>query len=405
MTARLAIAAFLAVGLLVFALGLQAALLLPATLLHAWRKRGVVSRLPTFPGTVTVLVPAFNEEATIRSTVESVLRCRHPATEVLIVDDGSSDGTVAAVRDLVDGCAVRLLAKPNGGKASALNAGIAAARGEVIVCTDADSLFLPETLERLVRWFGDPGIDAVCGNDAPLAPSTPIQKFLAISTHIGTGYVRRGLSALGCLPIISGNLGAFRASVLREVGGYEEIWGEDLELTFRLHAHHRKIVFDSDAKVLAECPGTLRALWTQRVRWVRSYIRIALRYRRLFFRPRFAPFSLYLPVNFVSMTLVPLAQLALVAALPAMISAGAFRFAGAGDAVLYVGFPFFVVIALCSLALDRASSDLRYMPWALLALPLSQFYNLVVAFAWWKEGARAEERWDKIRRRAARPAP
>lgn len=404
MTAHLAITAFSALGLLVFAFGLQAALLLPATLLHAWRKPRVLARLPPFAGRVTVLVPAFNEETTIRATVESVLGCRRPLTEVLVVDDGSSDGTVAAVRDLVDGRAVRLLVKENGGKASALNAGIAAARGDVIVCTDADSVFLPETLDRLVRWFGDPRVDAVCGNDAPLAPATPIQKFLAITTHIGTGYVRRGLSTLGCLPIISGNLGAFRARVLGEVGGYDEVWGEDLELTFRLHAHGRRIVFDPDATVLAECPATLRALWRQRVRWVRSYIRITLRYRHLFLRPRFAPFSLYLPVNFVSMTLVPLAQLALLAALPAMISADAVRVTGAGEAVLYLGLPFFAAIALCSLALDRAAPDLRFLPWALLVIPLSQFYNLVVVFSWWKEAARAEARWDKLDRRGARLA-
>jgi cellulose synthase/poly-beta-1,6-N-acetylglucosamine synthase-like glycosyltransferase len=300
-----------------------------------------------------------------------------------------------------------MISKANGGKASALNIGIAAARGDVIVCTDADSVFLPDTLEKLVRWFGDASVGAVCGNDAPLATDTPIQKFLAITTHIGTGYVRRGLSELQCLPIISGNLGAFRTDVLREIGGYREIWGEDLELTFRLHEHGKKIVFDPQAKVLAQCPGTLRALWKQRVRWVRSYIRIAFLHRRLFFRPACAPFSLYLPINFVSMTLVPVAQLGLLAFLPIALSAHAFRLTGAAEVALYMGIPFFFAVALFSLGLDRASSDLRYLPYAALVLPLSQFFNLVVVYSWWKEASRAEERWDKIERRpeALGPAP
>ena len=119
--------------------------------------------------------------------------------------------------------------------------GIDAATGEAIIFTDADSLFLPNTISQIVRWFGSADIDAVCGNDAPLNPSTPIQKFLSITTHIGTGFVRRALSITGCLPIITGNLGAVRASVLKEIKGFKEIWGEDLEITFRLHKARKRL--------------------------------------------------------------------------------------------------------------------------------------------------------------------
>src|SRR2546426_11553543 len=154
----------------------------------------------------------------------------------------------------------------------ALNEGIAAATGEVVLYTDADSLFLRDTVAKTVRWFADPSIDAVCGNDMPLRARTGLQKLLAITTHIGTGYVRRALSIIGCLPIISGNLGAVRRRVLEEIGGFRPLWGEDLEITSRLHQHRKRVVFDPPPVLLAHCPPPLGALWEQGVRSVRRYL-------------------------------------------------------------------------------------------------------------------------------------
>ena len=145
--------------------------------------------------------------------------------------------------------------------------------------------------------------------------------------------------------------------VLAEVGGFERIWGEDLELTFRLHRHRKRIVFDPSPTVLAECPATPGALWRQRVRWVRSYLKIALRHRDLFFRRRHWPFSLYLPINFASMALVPLLQAALVVLLPVAAAAGWIRFRGPLDLVAWLGLGFFLAVALYSILLDRAPTD------------------------------------------------
>jgi glycosyltransferase involved in cell wall biosynthesis len=348
---------------------------------------------------VSVIVPAYEEERTLRDTVSSILASDWYPLEVIVVDDGSRDRTSEVVRDLADAGRIRLLRQENGGKASALNAGIAAATGEVVLYTDADSVFLPETIAKMVRWFGDPGVDAVCGNDAPLRPQTALQKLLVVTTHIGTGFVRRALSVIGVLPIISGNLGAIRRTVLAEVGGFERIWGEDLELTFRLHRHRKRIVFDPSPTVLAECPATLGALWKQRVRWVRSYLQIATRYRDLFFRPRHWPFSLYLPVNFLSMAIVPLLQAALVVLLPVAAAAGWIRFRGPLDVVAWLGLGFFLAVALYSVLLDRSPRDLRWLPYGLLIVPLSYFYDAVVIHSWWKELTGAEEAWGKLERR------
>src|SRR5260370_7728340 len=135
------------------------------------------------------------------------------------VEGGSREGTADRLRDLHESGRIRLLRQPNGGKAKALNAGVAAATGEVVLYTDADSLFLRDTVGQMARWFSDPGIDAVCGNDMPLRAGTALQKLLVITTHIGTGYVRRALSAIGCLPIISRNLVPIPPTLLAVIAG------------------------------------------------------------------------------------------------------------------------------------------------------------------------------------------
>jgi cellulose synthase/poly-beta-1,6-N-acetylglucosamine synthase-like glycosyltransferase len=390
---------FVAFGIAVFLLGLQGAIYFPLTLVYEGWKARALRRLPPFAGRVSVIVPAYEEERTIRDTVETVLASEWPDLEVVVVDDGSRDGTSAAVRDLADAGRIVLVRQENAGKAAALNTGIARSTGAVVLYTDADSVFLPDTVHKMARWFGDPRVDAVCGNDAPLRPRTALQKVLVVTTHIGTGFVRRALSVINCLPIISGNLGAIRRRVLDEIGGFERTWGEDLEITFRLHRHRKRIVFDPEPMVLAECPATFGALWRQRVRWVRSYLQIAFRYRDLFFRPASFPFSFYLPVNFASMSVVPAAQAALLLLLPLAAQERWIRFRGPLDLIAWMGLAFFYLVATYAIVLDRSPRDLRWLAHALLVVPLSYFYNAVVIHSWWKELLGAEARWDKLERR------
>ncbi|MFQ5586804.1 MAG: glycosyltransferase [Thermodesulfobacteriota bacterium] len=396
-------AAFLAIfhsfGLVIFILGLQGLFFLPLTLIYELWKIRTLRVITPFNGRVSILIPVYNEEKTIRATILSVQESDYEDKEIIVINDGSTDGTEDAVRDLIDRGEITYITKPNGGKASALNRGVEAATGEVVLFTDADSLFLPQTIRQMVRWFGDASIDAVCGNDMPLHPATPIQKFLAITTHIGTGFVRRALSVLRCLPIITGNLGAIRTGVLREIGGFMEIWGEDLEVTFRLYKNGRRTIFDPDPKVVAECPGTITALWKQRIRWMRSYIKISFLHRDLFFNPRWRPFSFYLPINFVNMAILPFLQIVILALIPWAYFTERLYFIDAVEFLTFLGLIFFIIIAVYSILLDRGFSDLLYLPYGILILPLSYFYNVVTVYSWWKEIQKAEERWEKIERR------
>ncbi len=393
------LAIFHAFGLIIFILGVQCLLFFPLTAAYEIWKRRKLKSLTTFTGLVSVLVPAFNEERTIRATVESILCSAYNNIELIVINDGSTDGTERTIKDLIDSGRIVYISKPNGGKASALNRGIEAARGEVVLYTDADSIFQSDTIKNMVRWFSDPSIDAVCGNDSPLNPATPIQKFLVITTHIGTGFVRRALSLIRCLPIITGNLGAVRTELMRSMGGFCEIWGEDLELTFRLQKERKRIIFDPDPEVIAECPGSIPALWKQRVRWMRSYLKIALLHRDLFLTPRYWPFSLYFVLNFLNMAIVPLLQLSLLILIPWALASGHLIFRTTLDILTYSGIIVFLIVSVYSILLDRDVRDFVYLPYGLLILPFSYFYNIVTLFSWGKEIQGAVETWDKIERR------
>jgi len=391
----------LPIGLAAALVTIQVICCFPLTLAYVLWKRVTLRRnlAKPFTSRVSVLVPAYNEERTIRDCVESLLASSYKSLEIVVIDDGSVDATGHAIEDLVDGVKVRYIWQSNGGKATALNRGAAAALGEVILFTDADSIFLPDTVSNMVRWFAEPGIDAVCGNDVPLNTRTYIQRVLAVTSHIGTGFVRRALSLLGVLPIISGNLGAVRANVLQEIGGFRQIWGEDLEFTFRLQAARKRIVFDASPVVRADCPGDLRSLWRQRIRWVRSYLKVAAIHSKLFLPTRALPFSFYLPFNYFALTVIPIFQ---IAALPFLIR---FAFAN-GDSlgwipnvVLYFGLLTFTIVGTYSILLDRDFRALKNLPIAvLLIVPLSFFYSLVVLSSVWQERTGQAEKWEKIER-------
>ncbi|MCP2604856.1 glycosyltransferase family 2 protein [Candidatus Aminicenantes bacterium AH-873-B07] len=392
---------FYAFGVIAFILGLQSLLFFPLTLVYeVWKLRFFKKREKNFTPSISVIVPAFNEENTIRGCVESILRSKYPQFEVIVVNDGSTDRTEEAIRDLINSQEIIYIKKQNQGKASALNKGIEFARGEIIVYTDADTIFLSDTLRNLARWFIDPKVHAVCGNDTPVSPKTPIQKLLVITTHIGTGFVRRALSIISSLHIVTGNLGAVRKETIKSLGGFIQIWGEDLEFTFRLQKARKKIVYDSSPMVLAECPNNLKSLWRQRVRWLRSYIKVCIIHKDLFFNPKYAPFSFYLPLNFISLIIVPLLQLFTFIILPFLLKSENLTFNNPWNILAYTGLIFFFAISTYSCILDKSFKDLRFLiPYGFLILPLSYFYNFVVIYSLFKEISKAEEKWEKIERK------
>jgi cellulose synthase/poly-beta-1,6-N-acetylglucosamine synthase-like glycosyltransferase len=217
---------------------------------------------------VSVIVPAYNEEASIAATVRSILDTDYPAPiEVIVVDDGSSDHTSQIVAGL-NLPAVRLLRKTNGGKPSALNAGIGQARAEILVLVDGDTVFQRDTIGNLVGPLADPSIGAVSGNTKVANRGGILGRWQHIEYVIGFNLDRRMFDVLQCMPTIPGAIGAFRRGALARVGGVsDDTLAEDTDLTMAICRDGWRVVYEETALAWTEAPSSIRQLWRQRYRW------------------------------------------------------------------------------------------------------------------------------------------
>ncbi len=189
-------------------------------LLH--RIREARQTKPVFVGTppeVSVIIPAHNEATVIAQSVERILGSNFPALEVIVIDDGSTDGTSDIVaRAFANNPAVKLLTIPSGGKANAINQALAQAKGAIVVALDADTLFEKDTIANLTRWFVDPTVGAVAGNAKVGNRINTITKWQALEYISAQNLERRALVTLGCMTVVPGAVGAWRREALEKLG-------------------------------------------------------------------------------------------------------------------------------------------------------------------------------------------
>jgi poly-beta-1,6 N-acetyl-D-glucosamine synthase len=234
-------------------------------------KRTLAPFDPSFTPTVSIVVPAYNEAAGIEAAVRSLATSAYPFFEVIVVDDGSTDDTAAIAAALVERSRwghVRILRQANGGKPAALNTGIGAAYGDIIVTVDGDTVFEPGTVAALVQRFADLGVGAVSGNTKVANREALIGKFQHVEYVIGFNLDRRLQDLAGCMTTVPGAIGAFRAAALEEIGGVSsDTLAEDTDVTMALHRAGWKVVYEPRAVAWTEAPGRLADLWRQRYRW------------------------------------------------------------------------------------------------------------------------------------------
>jgi cellulose synthase/poly-beta-1,6-N-acetylglucosamine synthase-like glycosyltransferase/spore germination protein YaaH/peptidoglycan/xylan/chitin deacetylase (PgdA/CDA1 family) len=218
---------------------------------------------------ISVLIPCFNEEKVIVAAVARILASSWSRLEVLVLDDGSKDATSAVVREAYGADPrVSLLTFENGGKARALNRGLALTQGEIVVALDADTLFLADTLPRLARWFVNPKVGAVAGNALVGNRLNLITRWQALEYVTAQNLERRALAVLGAVTVVPGAVGAWRRSVLNALGGYpSDTLAEDQDLTLAVQRAGWRVEFDSSARAYTEAPDTVRGLLNQRFRW------------------------------------------------------------------------------------------------------------------------------------------
>ena len=312
-------------GFLAFFIGLNVGYILlnlaAAFTLRRYRHANALNVLPSvYSGLeppVSLLVPAYNEEATIAASVHSMLQLRYPEFEVIVINDGSKDGTIDALKrefelepfpqaywQRVEAKPIRaiyrsrrypdlrVVDKENGGKADALNAGINVSRYPLFCGVDADSILEANSLKGIAEPFLNDPHTIVAGGTIRIAngcevsggyltkvglPANPLALFQVVEYIRAFLFGRLGWSPLNAILIISGAFGLFRKEAVVAVNGYRhKTIGEDMELIVRLHGNYRKrrapygIVYVPDPVCYTEAPETFQVLKNQRVRWQRG---------------------------------------------------------------------------------------------------------------------------------------
>ena len=230
---------------------------------------------------VSVIIPAFNEAKVIEASVRRVLASEQVTLEVIVVDDGSTDGTSAIVtRAFAGDPRVQLLTLANGGKAAALNRALELARAPIIVALDADTQFEPLTIARLARWFADEKVGAVAGNAMVGNRINLVTRWQAVEYVTAQNLERRALARFGAITVVPGAVGAWRRSALDDVGGYPlDTLAEDQDLTIAVQRAGWLVTYDTEAVAWTEAPESFRALAKQRFRWAYGTLQCLWKHR------------------------------------------------------------------------------------------------------------------------------
>jgi|LakMenEpi03Aug12_release.lakeMendotaPanAssembly.Ray.scaffolds.fasta_scaffold23058_5 cellulose synthase/poly-beta-1,6-N-acetylglucosamine synthase-like glycosyltransferase len=420
--------------------------------------RQSLDRLPRshtgFDPPISLLVPAYNEEATITPSLKSLLQLDYPEFEIIVINDGSKDGTLAelirefallpfpqAYRQSVP-CqevrgiyrstrhpALRVIDKANGGKADALNAGINAARCPLFCAVDADSILQRDSLQKVVRPFVEDPRTIVSGGTVRIAngckisggflsevglPGKLLVRFQVVEYLRAFLFGRLGWTPLNAVLIVSGAFGLFKTGEVIAAGGYRrDTVGEDMELIVRLHRLHRqrgtpyRITYVPDPICWTEAPESLKVLRAQRTRWQRGLAESLTMNRKLLLHPRggaagWLAFPFFLLFEFLG----PVLEICGYALIIIGTALGIFSWA-AFDIFMFVALSFGMLLSVTALLLEEMSFRIYRRPsqlaQLLLAALLENFgYRQLVAF-WrlqglWRWATGATQHWGEMTR-------
>jgi len=404
---------------------------------------------------ISILVPAYNEEAGIVESVRSLLALRYPELEVVVVNDGSTDATLDRLVEAFDLVPVRkasrstlatarvratyasrkhhevwVIDKENGGKADALNAGVNAARFPYFCAVDADAMLEADALLRVAKpILDDPDLVVAAGGIVRIANGCRIEHGQVLDVGLPRSWLatlqvveylrsflvgRMGWSRAGSLLIISGAFGLFQRSLVAVAGGYStSTVGEDIELVVRLHRFLRergedyRIQFIPDPVAWTEVPEEFGSLGRQRRRWQRGLAEALWLHKRAMIRPSYGIFGLVaMPCFFVLELLGPVIELL---GYPAVAVAGAFGRLSAAFLIAFFVVAILVgaLLSVSALALEEFNFR-RYQrgreAGRLLAAALGENLGYRQLNAVWRtlalvDLARGHKEWGDMRRR------
>jgi cellulose synthase/poly-beta-1,6-N-acetylglucosamine synthase-like glycosyltransferase len=372
---------------------------------------------------VAVLIPAYNEEKVIERTIRAALRSSYRNLRVIVIDDGSTDKTLAVARDCFPReqatDRVLILAKPNSGKAEALNYGLqhVDSSEEIFVGIDADTVIARDAIALLVPHFLNPKVGAVAGNAKVGNRVNLWTRWQALEYITSQNFERRALNTLGAVSVVPGAIGAWRTSAVRALGGYHtDTVAEDADLTMALLRNGYRVEYEDRALAYTEAPTSANALMRQRFRWSFGILQAVYKHRQVFAR-KGALGWIALPNIVVFQILLPLVS----PFIDIMFSVGAIWYYvqkhfhpestdPASFQRLVIFFGAFLIIdfmtSAIAFALERRTPDTREDTWLLSQVWLQRFaYRQLFSLVLFKTVKRALEgepfAWDKLERTAA----
>ena len=410
---------------------------------------------------VSIIAPSFNEEVMAVPVLRSLLAQAYPTTEVIAVDDGSTDGTLAAMIEAFDleprrvfyrttlgtkpvrmvyksrtEPRLTVVSKDNGGKADALNCGINFARYRFLCCVDGDTMFAPDAVLKAMAVISrDParivGAASLLGISlTPASIGEPSYAGPTMNGHLLGDFqhldmmrafvdCRAAWSRLECMMCVSGGYGIWRRDVVVEVGGFSPNFTcEDIEMTFRVHEHMLRqkrpyrIVSLPSLIAQTEGPSKIKSLISQRARWQRVTLETIWEYRRMFLRPKYRKVGMLgVPYYAIFECLAPLFQ---ILSIVTLALAGLYGIIGWQPYLAFLGMMAFGTAIPTTLSVwlhDKGYRDYRVrdLVHMLLLGPVDLFlYRPILMWAGMVgtiEFLRGDKAWNKFERNVRRPAP
>ena len=321
-----------------------------------WDSKSCFSEPGEIPS-VSVIIPAYNEEKSIVRKLENLREQAYPIIEVVVVNDGSTDDTAKMVRSIIDRSSspfqVQLVNLSNReGKASALNHAWRHCKGEIIIISDADTILGEDTITHLVSNFRDPNVGAVTGKLSMInyedSSSTRIEKTYRNIFDM----LRLGESCMDSTPVFNGGLVALRRSLFENLKS--DTLADDTEISLRIREKGYKAIFDPTAKVYAFTPKSFKFRAKQKIRRAQGIIQSLIWHRQMLFNRKYGKYGLIiLPCEFFMHIISPiLLVLTAILFLSILLSAS---FALTNLAII-LGFGI-VVFGLISIALSCISKN------------------------------------------------
>lgn len=433
--------------------------------LHRNKQEKLLDDLPQVftslePG-ISILVPAYNEEATITASIRSMFQLTYSDFEIVVINDGSKDATLEVLKrefSLLpfpdaprDGLVtrpvrgvyrslrypnLRVIDKENGGKADSLNAGINAAKHPLFCGVDADSILARDSLQRVAKPFLNDPTTVATGGTVRVANGCEVTDGFLTKVGLPTNiwalfqvveylraflFGRLGWSRLNAMLIISGAFGLFKTDVVIAAGGYRSnTIGEDMELVVRIHRQLRqqgtayRIEFVPEPVCWTEAPEDLKTLKNQRVRWQRGLSEsLSSNWGLMFSRHGGPPGWLAFPFMILFEWLGPVIELGGYVFMAVSYWQGAIS-SSAFAAFLIMAIGFGILLSVSGLLLEEISFHIypKFRHLALLCLvvvaenfgyrQLNSWWRLVGLYRW---AAQRESSWGEMKRKGVGQQP